>query len=264
MPKADPAARGSSVPRRLGADRHAEKRPVAARLPPRLGVPALVALSCLFAGNHIAARLAFDHGASVAAGVVMRSGVTALAMLALIGIGGVSLAIPRQTLVRGLAVGLLVAIQSYCLYSAVAEIPVALALLAFNTYPLFFMLLTWALGGGRPAARALAAVPLAFAGMVLALDVVGSVETLGGRWGEIGTGVSWALGGSAAFTIALHLTMQHLQELDGRIRTMLAMGVTAIAVAAFGAAGGGLELPVDGIGWVGLVLATVLYGSAIS
>src|SRR5690606_5842255 len=113
-------------------------------------------------------------------------------------------------------------------------IPVALALLAFNTYPLFFLLLTWALGDGRPEPRALLAVPLAFLGMVLALDAVGSLQTVTGRWEEIGAGVSWALGGSAAFTLALLLTMRHLRELDGRIRTMLAMAVTALAVAGAG------------------------------
>ena len=40
------------------------------------------------------------------------------------------------------AIGLLVGVQSLCLYSAVARLPVALALLAFNTYPLWTAL--WA------------------------------------------------------------------------------------------------------------------------
>jgi len=31
-------------------------------------------------------------------------------------------------------VGVLIAVQSFCIYSAVARIPVALALLAFNTF----------------------------------------------------------------------------------------------------------------------------------
>src|SRR5690606_15082341 len=113
------------------------------------------------------------------------------------------------------------------------------------TYPLFFILLTWVLGGGRPEPRALVAVPVAFVGMVLALDAVGSLDALGGRWAQIGNGVSWALGGSAAFTVALFLTIRHLREVDGRLRTMLAMGVTALAVASFGVAGDALVLPSD-------------------
>jgi drug/metabolite transporter (DMT)-like permease len=40
------------------------------------------------------------------------------------------------------AIGVIVGVQSVCLYSAVARLPVALALLAFNTYPLWTAL--WA------------------------------------------------------------------------------------------------------------------------
>lgn len=236
----------------------------AAKLSPRVGVAVLVGLACMFAGNHIAARVAFDHGTSVAAAVAVRSSVTALALLALIAGSRISLALPRPTLARGLAVGLLVAIQSYCLYSAVAAIPVALALLAFNTYPLLLLLLTWALGGERPTPRALFALPLALVGMVLALDVAGSLEAVAGRWQAIGAGVSWAFAGAAAFAVALWLTMRHLRELDGRIRTMLAMGVTALVVATLGAATASLALPQDGTGWAGLLLATALYGTAIT
>ncbi|MDH5212355.1 MAG: EamA/RhaT family transporter, partial [Betaproteobacteria bacterium] len=96
-------------------------------LSPRLGIPLLMLLATLFACNHVAARIAFDHGASVAAAVAVRSGVTALVMVALLRLRGISMALPRTTLVRGLGIGVLVAVQSYCLYSAVAVIPVALA-----------------------------------------------------------------------------------------------------------------------------------------
>ena len=233
-------------------------------LPPRLGVPVLMGLACLFAGNHIGARLAFDHGASVAAAVVMRSGVTALALFAWLKLCDVPLTMSRRALRRGLLVGLLMAIQSYCLYSAVAALPVALALLAFNTYPLFYVLLTWALGGMRPALRALVALPLALFGVLLALDAVGSWEAVAGRWEEIGVGVSWAFGGSIAFTLVLLLTMRHLRAVDGRVRTMLAMAVTAVAVAIYGGAADALAWPFDGAGWGGLLTATVLYGGAIS
>ena len=108
----------------------------------RLGVALLMLLATMFASNHIAARLAFDHGTSVSAAVGVRSGVTALVMLALLRLQGVSAALPRATLVRGLGIGVLVALQSFCLYSAVARIPVGLALLAFNTFPMLLVLLT--------------------------------------------------------------------------------------------------------------------------
>ena len=123
---------------------------------PRLGILALLAIATTFGSNHIAARVAFDHGASVTAAVAIRSGFTALFLLALMRFSGVSMALPRATLFRALAIGLLIAVQSFCLYSAVALIPVALALLAFNTFPIVLAFLSWATGGGRPRGAALA------------------------------------------------------------------------------------------------------------
>jgi drug/metabolite transporter (DMT)-like permease len=86
---------------------------------------------------------------------------------------GVSMALPRGTLLRALAIGLLIAFQSFCLYSSVALLPVALALLAFNTFPMLIALFTWASGGERPRTAALIAMPIALAGLALALDVFG-------------------------------------------------------------------------------------------
>ncbi|MGH8707755.1 MAG: EamA family transporter, partial [Burkholderiales bacterium] len=213
---------------------------------------------------HIAARLAFDHGASVAAAVAVRSGVTALVMVALLRLRGLSMALPRATLARGLGIGVLVAVQSFCLYSAVAAIPVALALLAFNTFPLLLVLLTWATGGESPGRRALVAMPLALFGLVLALDILGTLEGMAGRWAEIGVGVGWAFGAATTFALALLFTTRHLQNVDGRLRTLLTMATTAVVVGLGGAAAGTLALPEDATGWLGLALLTVLYGTAIT
>ena len=237
---------------------------MSAILSPRLGIPLLMLLATMFAANHIAARLAFDHGASVAATVAVRSGVTALVMVALLRLQGVSMALPRATLARGLGIGVLVAAQSFCLYSAVAAIPVALALLAFNSYPMLLVLLTWSAGGANPGRRALVAMPLALFGLVLALDILGTLAAMAGRWAEIGVGVGWALGAATSFASALFLTTRLLQDVDGRLRTLLTMGTTAVLVGLGGAAAGTLALPADATGWLGLALLTVLYGTAIT
>ena len=233
-------------------------------LSPRVGIPLLMLLSSIFAANHIAARLAFDHGASVAAAVAVRSGITALVMVVLLHLRGISMALPRATLARGLGIGVLVAVQSYCLYSAVAVIPVALALLAFNTFPLLFVLATWAAGGEHPGRRAFVAMPLALFGLVLALDILGTLETMAGRWAEIGVGVGWAFGAAASFAMVLFFTTRHLKDVDGRLRTLLTMGTTAVVIGLGGAAAGALALPADATGWLGLALLTVCYGTAIT
>lgn len=237
---------------------------MSAILSPRVAIPLLMLLATIFAGNHIAARLAFDHGASIAATVAIRSGATALVMVALLRLNSVPMALPRTMLVRGLGIGLLVAVQSYCLYQAVAIIPVALALLAFNTHPMLFVLLGWAGGGASPGRHALVAMPLALVGLVLALDILGTLQGMAGRWAEIGAGVGWALGAAASFSTAMFLTTRLLKDVDGRLRTLLMMGTTAVVIGAAGAAAGALALPADAIGWAGLALLTVLYGTAIT
>jgi drug/metabolite transporter (DMT)-like permease len=233
-------------------------------LPRWLAIAILLVIAVTFSLNHIAARVAFDHGASVVTAVVFRSGGTALAVLGLLLALRAPLAIPAPTAGRALAIGVVVAVQSYCIYAAVARLPVALALLTFNTYPMLFALMAWAGGLGRPSWRALAAMLLALLGLALALDIARSGGELAARWSEIGAGVAYALGASFSFAWVLFLNARWLHGLDGRLRSLLAMASCCAAALAGALATGALVLPADGTGWLGLALLTLFYGSAIT
>jgi drug/metabolite transporter (DMT)-like permease len=225
---------------------------------------ALLVIAVVFGSNHVAARVAFDHGTSVATAVAMRTGVTALCLFVLLRVFSVPLALSRATRGHAAVIGALVALQSFCIYSAVARIPVALALLAFNAFPMLLALMSWASGGERPARRALVAMPVALIGLALALDVSGKAGDVAGRWGEIGTGVGWALGAAVSFALVLLLTARWLKDMDGRLRSLFTMGVAALLVLAAGAATDAFALPRNAQGWLGLALLTVFYGSAIT
>jgi drug/metabolite transporter (DMT)-like permease len=224
----------------------------------------MMGIATIFGSNHIAARVAFDHGTNVTTAVAFRSTGTALFVLVLLLISGTSFRVERGNLGRTLAVGLLISIQSYCLYSAVAVIPVALALLAFNTHPMALSLLSWVSGGERPAKRMLVAMPVALAGLALALDVYGRTGDIAGRWAEIGAGVLWATGASLSFAAAMLLTAHKLGHMDGRLRSFLTMTVVAVVAVAGGGAAQAFALPADTTGWVALAALTVLYGTAIT
>lgn len=217
-----------------------------------------------FGANHIAARFAFDHGASVALAVVVRSAFTALVLVALIRLQRVAWRLSAAERVRLLAAGALMALQSYCLYSAVAQIPVALALLAFHTYPMLFVLLSWAMGEERLSRRALLAMPLALAGLAVALDVVGSSAHIAGRWAQIGTGLAWALSAAVSFALILALNAHGLKRVDGRVRTLAMTALSAVIVLVAAVGTGALALPDDAIGWTGIVGLSVFYGAAIT
>ena len=232
-----------------------------AKLPPRLGVVIVLVIATTFGANHVAARVAFDHGASVAAAVSARSAFTALFLFLFLKARKVSFAMPRLTLARGLLVGALVAAQSFCLYSAVALIPVALALLVFQTSPMLFVLLSWAMGKEPPRGSALAAMALALVGLALALDLrLGDLSSLA----RLGAGVAWAFAGAVAFALILYFNAHWLKALDGRVRTFVMMAVTAALVLAGGASAGALVPPADAAGWLAIAVLTLLYGTAIT
>ena len=233
-------------------------------LPRWLGIAILLLIAVTFSLNHIAARIAFDHGVSVVTAVVFRSGATALAVLGLLLALRVPLAIPAPMAGRALAIGTVVAVQSYCIYAAVARLPVALALLTFNTYPLLFALMAWAGGLARPSRRAFLAMLTALFGLALALDIVRTGGELGARWSEIGAGVAYATGASLSFALVLFLNARWLHGLEGRLRSLLAMASCGAVALAGALVSGTLVLPVDGTGWLGLALLTMFYGSAIT
>lgn len=237
-------------------------------MPRWLGVIVLLGIAATFGANHVAARLAFDHGVGVSTAVAVRSLGTALFVLVLLRVSRVSLRIPGPTLRRGLLIGVLVAVQSFCLYSAVARIPVALALLAFNTFPIMLGLVSWLAGGERPARRTLVAMPVALIGLAIALDVAGvgnrAVAGGGASFAAMLPGVGFALGASVCFGVALHLIGRWLPAVDGRLRTLMFMVVVAVVTIAAGAATTGFRWPDDATGWTGLTLLTVLYGAAIT
>ncbi len=232
--------------------------------PRPLAIATLLLIATTFGSNHIAARYAIDHGVNITTAVAARSIGAALFVGMLLLFSRAPLALPAATRWRAIAVGVLIAFQSFCIYSAVARIPVALALLAFNTFPMMFSLITWAVDGERPARRALIAMPIALCGLALALDVLGAHGDIAGRWSEIGAGVSFALAAAVSFATALYFTSRWLKDVDGRLRTFLTMSTVAVLMLAAGSVAGSLALPANPGAWLGLGLLTLFYGTAFT
>jgi drug/metabolite transporter (DMT)-like permease len=233
-----------------------------AKLSPRLGVILLCVGATSFAANHVSARLAFDHGASVASGVLTRATGTALLLFFIMRMQGISLAVPRNLLPGVIVAGLLVTVQSYCLYSAVARIPAALALLVFQTSAPIYVLLCWAMGKEKPYLGALVPMVLAIIGLALALDI--RVEQIEERWGQLGAGVTWALVGAVAMVFVYYMNAQVLKAIDGKVRTFGMTAVAAVVVLIAGSATDVLVAPRDATGWLGLALLTVFYCIAMT
>ncbi len=220
----------------------------------------------LMGANHVAARIAFNHGVDVATGVLFRSAGTALVVLVIVWAQGVRVqATSRQKAVI-VGMGLMIGVQSLLLYSAVARLPVALALLAFNTYPITGALWSWGLWGQRPERAIALAMPVILLGLALALDVFGATSGLGasGQWAHIGAGVAFALGASAVFGLTLALTQHEVAAIDGRVRTVTTLALAGAVAAVVVMSQGGPRLPQDTTGWAGLLGLTAFYGTAFT
>jgi drug/metabolite transporter (DMT)-like permease len=226
----------------------------------------LLLIALMMGANHVAARVAFNHGVDVATGVFVRSTVTALVLVLLLMAQRVRLQVtPRHKRFLPL-IGLLVGVQSLCLYAAVARLPVALALLAFNTYPISTAIWAAVLYRQRPERPMLLAMPVILVGLALALDVFGAASGLGaaGQWARIGAGVAFALGASAAFGLLLVLMQHETAGLDGRLRTATSMGIAALVALGTVGVQGGFHLPTATAGWVGLAALSLLYGTGVT
>lgn len=230
------------------------------------GFATLLLIALMMGANHVAARLAFNHGVNVITAVSVRSGVTALVVLLILWHQRVAWQLgPRHRRYLPL-IGVLIAVQSVCLYSSVARLPVALALLVFNTYPIATAMWARVLYGHRPERFVVMVMPVMMVGLALALDVMGATSGLGAaaHWGHIGLGVLFALGASTTFGLAMVLTQYEAGDLDGRLRTFTTMAQVAIWASLASLTGGGWQLPEDAAGWLGLGLLTFFYGTAFT
>jgi drug/metabolite transporter (DMT)-like permease len=235
----------------------------------------LLALGVCFGANHVAARVAFDNGVGITTAILMRSGLTALVLLAVVAWQRVAMPVVRPRLGWVLLVGGLVALQSLCLYSAVARVPVALALLVFNTMPVVYALLSWLLGGMRPSGKSLLCMGLILLGLALALDVVARLQVPAAAEGAapsgFALGVGFAFAAAVLMGFALWLTENRLPTVPGVLRSLWTMSlvfacmlVVGVGFSGSGLLPGGMAWPHNAPGWWGLAGLVVCYGTAFS
>ena len=226
----------------------------------------LLLIALMMGSNHVAARFAFQNGVDVATAVTVRSAITALVVGLLMWQQKVRVSLNQQNKRGLLAIGVLVGIQSLCIYSAVARLPVALALLAFNTYPLWTAFWARVVYQQKTEPVMLRIMPVLLIGLALALDVLGAASGLGAQahWSQMGVGVGFALAAAASFGLALVFTQHETVGVDGRFRTFTTMVCVALLASVTMQSQGGWQLPNAPAGWWGLGALTLLDGTAFT
>lgn len=238
-----------------------------AYLPRHLAVALLLFIGLFSASNHIAARIAFDDQAGLLLAILFRSGLSMLALLAIV-------LWQRQPLIlsaklRGwlLLLGLLIALQSLCLYSAISRIPVALALLIGNLFPILLVILTWMLGGKPPTRRATIIMGVILVGLILVLDLPARLMSDAQMGPEWIAGILFGFSASSFFALGLWITENRLSKMAGPVRgfyTILIVFCTMLVAGLAGIVPGGMNPPASSTGWMALVALSVLYATTFS
>lgn len=217
---------------------------------------ALVAASAMaFAGNAALARLSYDGGMDPLTVNLARALVASLALAGILAAQRVPLGLPARARRIAVGCGVLTAIYSYMLFAAIAFTPIALVVIAFYTFPLLTGALAWITGRDRFSWRAGAALALAFAGLLLALDPAGTVDR---------RGILLGLAAAVLVTANIHLLGGLVGGRDSRPVTLHVQATATVLFAAAAAFTGHLAVPTAPVGWLGLLAVPLLYTFAFT
>lgn len=197
------------------------------------------------------ARLAYDGGSDPQTVALARFAVGAAATLAVIAVFGGGFRPTRGLVAAGLGIGAVYAVQSASYLTAVDLIPVGVTVLIFFTFPGMVAILVRFVDGTPVTPVKIVGLIGAFAGVAL---------TIGAAPRDLAPlGMGLALAAAAAVAVFI--------VYGGRIaRRIGALGFAALsylgAFAAYGtwtASTGTVTLPATGLGWVGLIGASLLF-----
>ncbi len=208
-----------------------------------------------YASTATTARLSMLHGTSPLTMAATRQYAATLAFSLLMLWLREPLRIPlRQALIAwGLGAGQ--AIYSWCLYLSFEHLPVALAILAFYTYPLLTALLGWASGQQRPDRYVLLALLLAFAGLALALG--GDVAAGNAQ------GLLLVLAAAAIMAISMLLISKLFQAGDSKPRIVHMLWGATFTYSLLLGWHEAPQWPQDDIGWIAMAVCAGIFCFAL-
>lgn len=221
---------------------------------PLAGFACAVLAALCFSGNTIAARLAYGEGTNPLTYVSFRSLLACVFVVAVIALTRGTVALPPRQRLHALALGTMLGFYSFCLLSSIEYIPVALSTVIFYTFPLLVSAYMWTTGRERPTALSAAALVVAAAGIVLALDIGGGAVDI--------VGVAFAA--TAAFGVGSLVVLNSRLVGSGDSRPVTAHMMASAAAVCFAATFlfDDFALPSGASGWAQFAIGTSFYAIA--
>lgn len=215
------------------------------------GVLLAMLVGIAFAANTTLAALAYTGGATPLAVLLARSTLAFIVLFIVLVIDGQprSLSPPRR---RGaLLLGIIFAGYSYGVLVAIKHLPVGLVVATFYVFPILVGVIEWWSGRQAYSARTAAALVVAFAGIVLALDLFGAPVH---RFG-----MALCLLGALGVTVVMTLSPRVRAGGDSRPVTLHMLGVALCVFYGVAIVHGGVVLPQTPAAWVGLIGSAAFY-----
>ena len=199
----------------------------------------------------VTAKLNYDHGSDPITVLFVRAAGFFVLLLAFRRLTGRPIALPPTVRYLCLGLGMFLAFQTWCNYTAITFIPVSLAILLLYTYPVFVALATRVIDRERLGPIKAGAVLAAFGGLALSLKV--HPDALDPR----GLGLGLMAGFGLAVTIMT--SSRILRRADSARMTLHFTAMTSTCYLAVLLLTNGWAWPTDQLGWVLLLSMPLVY-----
>jgi drug/metabolite transporter (DMT)-like permease len=221
----------------------------------KIGIALALSTAIAFALTNTSASLAYQGGSNPLTVAAIRFLLPVAVLLVWLRLRGTPYRLAARDGWICAGLGVVTAIYTWTLLSALAIIPLALAILVFYLFPLIAALILAACGWERLGWRTVAAILLAFVGLALALDPRGGGLDL--------EGVALALIGAIGLATVIAVSSRVIKAGDSRPVTLYISAVAGLLLIAFSIVEGDFALPRSTVGWLGFAGTTVFYAYAI-
>jgi drug/metabolite transporter (DMT)-like permease len=219
------------------------------------GIALALTAAVAFALSNALASLAYQSGSDPLTVSAFRFVLPTLALVVWLRIDRVSLRLPARDRWIAAALGVVSAVYTWALLTAIGAIPLALAILVFYLFPLVATLILAVCGWEKLGWRTIVAIVLAFVGLALALDP---------RSGNLPIeGVAIAFVAAVGLGIVIAVSSRVFGSGDSRPVTLHLAAIAAMLLMLFCAVYGEFLLPRSGLGWAGLFGTSACYGFAL-
>jgi drug/metabolite transporter (DMT)-like permease len=179
----------------------------------------------------------------------------AVALFAILRIGGRTIALDRKSAAVAAILGLISVVYTFALLKAIELLPVTIAILIFYLFPILTAFILVFLGAGRLTVKTLASAFIVFFGLGLALAVqFGELDPIGMLAGLIS---------AVGFAIVCSISNRLMSAQDSRTVTLYLSAAATAAMIIVSYFVNDVRFPVTASGWSGFILSNVLYAAAI-